>query len=425
MQPKPLYRLFNLMYTKEEIDEVIKSLSEEEIELLKIKYNNGFDNNASGDLSEEQKQDFQRIYIKMAYRLKRNRKKEDLILKKQKLEEVQKEVIEKEQESIFNEDAASTGKYNLHEMRAINTVLSVQRNDNLQELIPSILLNYTAHEIFILIAAFGHTNKKISPRMLAEILDITERDILDVVAKYDKDYSEWILTGKDLGLRFNSKDYSLFDKDNEKIAPILKKLKNMQQNLIPEVLIRYNPREMVIIMSVYECIGKNITFETATELLGISESKVLDVFARYVNDCCNYKINMHKQQNFDFENYYKLALGADIDSYTVNERRIISDVSSVEEYNLVTKSLVPEILINYTLNEIFIFIAIFGYTSKIVTAKKIASLLDISESEILDMAARYDKDYLDYLERNKVVTEDGYYYEEETLRTEKDGFGSV
>ena len=247
-------------------------------------------------------------------------------------------------------------------------------------------------------------------------------DILNVVAKYDKDYSNWILSEKDLGPRFSSKSHFLQIQDNEKITTKLEKLKSEQQYLIPiakrfeseqqkylmpEVLIKYDPREVFIIMAIYECIDNNITFETAIELLGISESDILDITIRYINDCHNYRIKEHEKLNFNFDNYCEGTLSRDIDSYTINEVRVIYEIHKKEEdiFYYARRLLIPEILMmKYTLNEIFIFIAIFGYTERRVSAKKVASLLDISESEILDMAARYDSDFLNYTKTHVVET---------------------
>ena len=182
---KTIYEYFNT-YTKDEIDNAIAKLNEEEKELIIIRYGNDLNNPTQEPLSKD---NYNKFYHKLIPKLKKLLANPNQEITRKKTTRKKKNINDssKEKTTTTNSDITTT-----------NTETTIQADDYLKilELLkdPSfkeIMNKYNIKEIVIISLKLGYINGKyFSTKDISDFLEIEEQEVIDTTKKFLIEYKE-------------------------------------------------------------------------------------------------------------------------------------------------------------------------------------------------------------------------------------------
>lgn len=202
-QPKHSRTIYEYLspYKKEEIDNILEKLSEEEKELITLKYGNNLDDPTPSNLNKQQSDKFYSSTIPKIRRLLANPDMQEYILFSkptvwQKKSKVTKKETSKKTKTIL-ESVVVTKETNLDEVsknssiKTITNIEMITKDDYLKILeilrTPSFIemINmYSPKETVIVSLKLGYINgKTFSTEEVAEFLDIEEQEVIEVTKK--------------------------------------------------------------------------------------------------------------------------------------------------------------------------------------------------------------------------------------------------
>lgn len=185
---KSIYEFFD-NYTKDEIDEVIEKLSEEEKKLIESRYGKDLNNPVSGKLSKEETSTF---YSSLVYKMKK------LLSQSKKRSEFENNLVKDRSEKILNKEKVEEtvlDEIKVEESREkVNNEINIQTDSNLDYVKVLDLLKIptfnqmreklSIKETVIISLKFGFINGKYySTESIANFLNIEKAEIIEVTKK--------------------------------------------------------------------------------------------------------------------------------------------------------------------------------------------------------------------------------------------------
>lgn len=181
-QIKTIYEYFN-EYTKEEIDNAISKLTDDEKELMRIRYGSDLNNPTQEPLNKD---NYYKFYHKLIPKLKR--------LLANPNQEINIKKVTRKKKNITNNTKVITE----HNIKTTHNETEIIMDDYLKVLkllkepsYKEMMNKYTLKEIVIISLKLGYINGKyFSTKDIAQFLEINEQEIIDTTKKFLLEYKE-------------------------------------------------------------------------------------------------------------------------------------------------------------------------------------------------------------------------------------------